>query len=47
MIFVPALKEYNYFWLVQLVQFPVLFECTLFSPLNMSLHLMELVPFRC
>ena len=32
----PALNEYNYFQLVQLTQFLVLFECTLFSPLNMS-----------
>ena len=45
MIFVPALKEYNYFQLVQLTQFPVLFECTLFTPLDMSLYLVGLVPF--
>ena len=35
MIFVPALKEYNYFQLVQLTQFLVLFECTL-SPIYVS-----------
>ena len=34
MIFVPVLKKYNYFQLVQSTWFPVLFECTLFSPLR-------------
>ena len=43
MIFVPVLKEYNYFQLVQSIQFPVLSECTLFSPPDMFLHLVELV----
>ena len=47
MIFVPVLKEYNYFELVQLTWFLVLFECTLFTPLYMSLYLMELVLFQC
>ena len=41
------LKEYNYFQLGLLTQFLVLFECTLFSPLDMSLHLVGLVMFQC
>ena len=47
MIFVPVLEEYNYFQLVQLIQFLELFQCTIFFPLYMSLHLMELALFRC
>ena len=45
MIFVPVFKEYNYFQLVQSIRFLVLFECTLFSPLDMSQHLVELLLF--
>ena len=41
--FEPASMEHNYFWLMQCIQFWVIFECSLILHLCMFLHPMVLV----
>ena len=41
--FEPASMEYNYFQLMQYIQFWAIFECTLIYLLCVFLHLMELI----